>query len=92
MQSASFRCETRPFIHLHAGDELVAAVLGTEDRRLALLDVEPVLAQGIDDVGLVRDVIRLSSRRSPPADRNTCVAWPHVSEIDAQERLFLCLN
>ena len=49
------RRDAGPFFHLHPGDELVAAVLRAEDRGLAFLHVEPVLAERIDDVGLVRD-------------------------------------
>src|SRR6516162_9264806 len=44
-----------PFVHLHPGQELVAAVLRAEDRSLAFFHVEPILAERIDDVRLVRD-------------------------------------
>ena len=40
---------------LHARHEPILAVLGLENRGFAFLHIEPVLAQGIDDVGLVRD-------------------------------------
>jgi hypothetical protein len=44
-----------PFVHLHARNELVRAVLRAEDRGLAFLHVEPILSEPIDDVWLVRD-------------------------------------
>src|SRR5499433_4578513 len=44
-----------PFVHLHADNERVTSVLRAEDRSLALLHVEPVLAERVDDVRLVRD-------------------------------------
>ena len=47
--------ELRPVLHLHARHEPILAVLGLENRGFAFLHIEPVLAQGIDDVGLVRD-------------------------------------
>src|SRR5262249_23728864 len=47
--------ELRPVLHLHPRHEPVFAALWLEDRGLALLDVEPVLAQGVDDIGLVGD-------------------------------------
>ena len=47
--------DARPFIHFHPGDELVAAVLGPEERCLTFFHVEPILAKRIDDVRLVRD-------------------------------------
>src|SRR5262249_37160702 len=47
--------ELRPVLHLHARHEPILAVLGLENRCFAFLHIEPVLAQGIDDVGLVRD-------------------------------------
>src|SRR5215471_3717998 len=49
------RNELRPVLHLHALHEPILAVLGLENRCFAFLHIEPVLAQGIDDVGLVRD-------------------------------------
>src|SRR6185295_10423039 len=45
----------RPILHLQAGDQPVGPTLGPEDRRLAFLDIEPILAERIDDVGLVGD-------------------------------------
>ena len=47
--------ELRPVLHLHARHEPILAVLGLENRGFAFLHIEPVLALGIDDVGLVRD-------------------------------------
>src|SRR6516165_1981979 len=47
--------ELRPVLHLHARHEPILAVLGIENRCFAFLHIEPVLAQRIDDVGLVRD-------------------------------------
>ena len=44
--------ELRPVLHLHARHEPILAVLGLENRCFAFLHIEPVLAQGIDDVGL----------------------------------------
>ena len=55
------RRDVRPLFHLHAGDELVATVIGPEDRGLALFDVEPVLAERIDDVRLVRNENRVGA-------------------------------
>src|SRR5262249_23680431 len=49
------RRDTGPFVHLHPGNELVAAVLRAEQRSLAFLHVEPILAERIDDLRLVRD-------------------------------------
>src|SRR5262249_40005750 len=47
--------ELRPVLHLHARHEPILAVLGLENRCFAFLHFEPILGQGIDDVGLVRD-------------------------------------
>src|ERR1700736_563410 len=44
-----------PFVHLHPRKELVAAVLRAEDRGLTLFNVEPILAERVDDVRFVRD-------------------------------------
>src|ERR1043166_6669772 len=44
------RRDARPVRHLNAGDRHVLPVLGTEDRGLALLHLEPVLAERVDDV------------------------------------------
>src|SRR5260370_12979273 len=49
------RREAWPFVHLHARYQLIAALLGTEDRGFAFLHIEPVLAERIHDVRLVRD-------------------------------------
>src|SRR5262245_38080106 len=57
------RCDMGPVFHLHSGYELVATVLGAEDGGLALFDVEPVLAERIDDVRLVRDHDRVGAGR-----------------------------
>src|SRR5215467_16357516 len=70
------RCDVRPFLHLHSGDELVATVLGTEERGLSLFDVEPVLAERIDDVRLVRNEDRVGARRR-------CSAEQLVKSVDA---------
>ena len=56
------RRDARPFFHLHAGNEFVATVLGPKDRGLALFDVEPVLAERINDVRLVRNENRVGYR------------------------------
>jgi hypothetical protein len=45
----------RPGGHLNAGDQKVLAVLGTEDRRVTLLHLEPSLAERVDDVRLIRN-------------------------------------
>src|ERR1700730_5220596 len=47
--------ELGPVLHLHASHKPILAVLGLENRCFAFLHIEPVLAQGIDDVGFVRD-------------------------------------
>ena len=57
------RSDTRPFVHLHAGDQLVAAIRRAEDRSLTLLHVEPVLAERLDNVRLVRDEYRIGVSR-----------------------------
>src|SRR6516164_10206642 len=44
-----------PFVHLHPGEELVAAVLRAEERCLAFFHVEPIFAERIEDVRLMRD-------------------------------------
>jgi hypothetical protein len=44
-----------PLFHLYAGDELVTAVLRPKDRSFALSDVEPLLAERVDDIRLVRN-------------------------------------
>lgn len=49
------RGHVRPIFHLYAGDELVTAVLWPEDRSFALSDVEPILAERVDDIRLVRN-------------------------------------
>src|SRR5215813_11580422 len=51
-----------PFVHLHADNERVTSVLRAEDRSLALLHVEPVLAERVDDVRLVRDEDGIAAR------------------------------
>src|SRR5215470_5369086 len=58
------RCDTGPLVHLHAGDEPVAAVLRPEQGGFALLHVEPILAQRRNDVRLVRyeDGVRAGRR------------------------------
>src|SRR5215475_9049956 len=55
--------DVRPLFHLHASDELVAAVLGAEKRGFPLFDIEPVLAECIDDVRLVRNENGVGVRR-----------------------------
>jgi hypothetical protein len=45
----------RPGGNLNARGQKVRAVLGTERRRVALLHLEPSLAERVDDVRLVRD-------------------------------------
>src|SRR5262249_61444293 len=45
-----------PVYGLHAGDrDQLAEPVRMEDRRLALADLEPVLAEGVEDIGLVGD-------------------------------------
>src|SRR6516164_562220 len=56
------RCQDRPVFHLHSRDEPVATVLGAEDRGFALFDLEPILAERIDDVRLVRNENRVGAR------------------------------
>src|SRR5262249_4475191 len=46
--------ELRPVLHLHARDHLILATLGFENRRFAFLHIEPLLPEGVDDVGLMR--------------------------------------
>ena len=46
---------------MQAGDQDVLAVLGTEERSLALFYVEPILAERIDDVRLVRNENRIGA-------------------------------
>jgi hypothetical protein len=50
---------SRPFFHLHAGDELIATALGAEQRGLAFSDVKPILAESIDNVRFVRNENRV---------------------------------
>src|SRR5262245_23780083 len=45
----------RPVLHLQPRHKPILAILGLKNRCFALLHIEPVLAQGIDDVGLVRN-------------------------------------
>src|SRR5262245_140352 len=45
----------RPFLHLHARDQVVFATFHLEDGCFAFLDVEPVLPESINDVWLVRN-------------------------------------
>src|SRR4051794_5405755 len=49
------RGDARPFIHLYARDHCIRTAVRLKDRRLAFLDVKPIPAKSIDDVGLVRD-------------------------------------
>src|ERR1700755_1807930 len=70
------RGDARPFFHLHASDELVATVLGTEERGLALFDVEPILAERIDDV-------RLMSNENRVGATHRCGAEQLVKGVDA---------
>jgi hypothetical protein len=44
-----------------AAGQQVLAVLGTEDRGFALLDLEPILAERVDDVRLVGDQNRVGA-------------------------------
>src|SRR5689334_1707748 len=57
------RCDTRPFLHLHSGDELVGTLLGAEQRGLALFDIEPLLPERVDNVWLMRNENRVGARR-----------------------------
>src|ERR1700704_4042158 len=58
--------ELWPVRHLHSCNQLIFAALWLEDRRFTLLDIKPFLAQGVDDVGLVRDEeVVLALGRSP---------------------------
>ena len=61
--------ELRPVLHLHARNKPILAILGLENRCFAFLHIEPVLAQGIDDVWFVRDEIKCFClfRASAPA-------------------------
>src|SRR5262245_31871379 len=47
--------ELRPVLHLHACHKFIIATLGFENRRFAFLHIEPVLAEGVDYVGPMRD-------------------------------------
>src|SRR5882672_10202396 len=49
------RRDAPPILHLQASDQDVFAVLGTENRRLAFLHVEPILSECVEDVRLVSD-------------------------------------
>src|SRR5262252_8862765 len=53
--------DARPIGHLHAGDQHVFPVLGTEDRGLAFLHLKPVLAERVDDVRLMADEDRVGA-------------------------------
>src|SRR6476469_2522498 len=53
------RRDPRPFIHLHPRHEFIAPVSGAEERGLAFPDIEPILAERIDDIRLVRDQDRV---------------------------------
>src|SRR5262245_17101369 len=63
------RCDVRPFLHLHSGDDLVGTVLGAEQRGLALFDIEPLLAERIDNVRLMRNENRVGARRRRGAEQ-----------------------
>src|SRR5262249_8330745 len=58
-----------PLLHLDACYQLVTMVFWLENRRFAFLDVEPVFAECVDDVGLVGDenVVLTGSRWSGQA-------------------------
>src|SRR6476661_596198 len=61
------RRELVPLVCLNAHDEPVAAAaIGPEDRRFAFAYVEPILAEGVHDIGLVRydDDVAARGRRS----------------------------
>lgn len=45
--------QPRPLVHLDARDQAIAAVVRTEDRSFAFLDVGPTLAKSVGDVRLV---------------------------------------
>src|SRR5262245_65204770 len=47
--------EPRPIRHLQASQGLAAAAVRLEDRRLAFLHLEPILAEGVENVRLVGD-------------------------------------
>jgi len=44
-----------PLVHLYSRKQLVGAVLGAENRSLALFHVEPILAERSDNIRLMRD-------------------------------------
>src|SRR6266702_2227402 len=68
-----------PFVHLHTGDKLVAAIRRAEDRGLALFHVEPVLAERRDDVRLMRDENRVGvSLRCRGKHLAKCLGAPAV--------------
>src|SRR5262250_802757 len=54
LRRASFH-RGRPLADLHTGDQREPVSLGLEDRRFAFLDLEPILAERVEDVRLVRD-------------------------------------
>src|SRR5262249_11380548 len=47
--------ELAPLVGLHARDQFISAAAGLEHRRLTFAHVEPVLAEGIENIGLVGD-------------------------------------
>src|SRR5215470_3378491 len=63
------RCDVRPFLHLHSGDELVGTVLGAEQRGLAFFGVKPLLAKRVDNVWLMRNENRVGARRRCGAEQ-----------------------
>src|SRR5262245_22757994 len=44
-----------PLVGLHAHDQFISAAAGLEHRGLAFAHVEPVLAEGVENIGLVGD-------------------------------------
>src|SRR5690242_4890798 len=57
------RCDVRPFLHLHSGDDLVGTVRGAKQRGLALFDIEPLLSERVDNVWLMRNENGVGARR-----------------------------
>jgi hydroxyacylglutathione hydrolase len=88
IKSSSLR-QLRPFIRPHARDQLVPAAIRFEHRRLAFAHIEPILAEGVHDVRLVRDDDDVAAgRRDRRGELTQCLRPPVILDRRDHEPAF----